>query len=442
MHGSSTSEKTYNGMSQIFKLKLFEKIYKEIGGRFQGQKAWQKKGVVISIMSELPISLYTGEVFDGNVHAIVPLKPEYLPALYTYTLSSSFRQEIRKIDQKVSVTCATIVKIPFDYYYWQKTATEKYPKGLPKPYSNDPTQWLFHGHPKPSDNPLQVAVARMMGYRWPAESDEEMELVEKAREYIAQIKAFDHLTDEDGILCIPPVNGEKPAAEVLREYLREVWGSEWGNQTPNQLLHQEGSSKTSIEQWLREEFFAQHCKVFQNRPFIWHIWDGRKDGFAALVNYHKLDKANLQKLIYTYLNDWIRQCERKLKDGESGADGQLMAAKELKSKLELILSGEPPYDIFVRWKPIQEQPIGWEPDLNDGVRLNIYPFMQAGILRKNPNVKWGKDRGKNPTGSPWGPDRHNRYEDLEDKYKLRDEDGKVIEHLTNEVKWIARETNK
>lgn len=442
MHGSSTSEKTYNGMSQIFKLKLFEKIYKEIGGRFQGQKAWQKKGVVISIMSELPISLYTGEVFDGNVHAIVPLKPEYLPALYTYTLSSSFRQEIRKIDQKVSVTCATIVKIPFDYYYWQKTATEKYPKGLPKPYSNDPTQWLFHGHPKPSDNPLQVAVARMMGYRWPAESDEEMELDEKAREYIAQIKAFDHLTDEDGILCIPPVNGEKPAAEVLREYLREVWGSEWGNQTPNQLLHQEGSSKTSIEQWLREEFFAQHCKVFQNRPFIWHIWDGRKDGFAALVNYHKLDKANLQKLIYTYLNDWIRQCERKLKDGESGADGQLMAARSLKEKLELILAGEPPYDIFVRWKSLHEQPIGWEPDLNDGVRLNIYPFMQAGILRKNPNIKWGKDRGKNPAGSPWGPDRHNRYEDLEDKYKLMDENKRVIEHLTNEFKRIARETYK
>lgn len=64
--------------------------------------------------------------------------------------------------------------------------------------------------------------------------------------------------------------------------------------------------------------------------------------------------------------------------------------------------------------------------------------MHAGILRKNPNIKWKKDRGKNPAGAPWGPERHNRYEDLDDKYKLRDEHGKVIEHLTNEVKRESR----
>ena len=117
-----------------------------------------------------------------------------------------------------------------------------------------------------------------------------------------------------------------------------------------------------------------------------------------------------------------------------------MAARQLKEKLELILEGEPPYDIFVRWKPLHEQPMGWEPDLNDGVRLNIYPFMQAGVLRKNPNnIKWGKDRGKNPEGSHWGPDRHNRYEDLDYAWKVRDEQGRVVEHLTNVVKREARQ---
>jgi hypothetical protein len=68
--------------------------------------------------------------------------------------------------------------------------------------------------------------------------------------------------------------------------------------------------------------------------------------------------------------------------------------------------GEPPYDLFVRWKPLHEQPIGWDPDINDGVRLNIRPFMSAelrrggkkgaGILRWKPNIKWTKDRGKEP----------------------------------------------
>ena len=46
---------------------------------------------------------------------------------------------------------------------------EKYPDGLPEPESDDPTQWLFHGRPEPSTSPFQVAVARLLGYRWPAE---------------------------------------------------------------------------------------------------------------------------------------------------------------------------------------------------------------------------------------------------------------------------------
>ena len=64
-----------------------------------------------------------------------------------------------------------------------------------------------------------------------------------------------------------------------------------------------------------------------------------------------------------------------------GAGLRLAAGEALQTKLRLILEGEPPYDIYVRWKPLHEQPLGWEPDLNDGVRLNIRPFVTAGVLR-------------------------------------------------------------
>ena len=90
-----------------------------------------------------------------------------------------------------------------------------------------------------------------------------------------------------------------------------------------------------------------------------------------------------------------------MKSGTDGAQERLVAPRPLQHKLELILEGEPPYDIFVRWKPIEEQPLGWEPDLNDGVHLNIRPFVQAGVLRKNPKIEWGKDRGKDPEDAPW-----------------------------------------
>jgi hypothetical protein len=78
--------------------------------------------------------------------------------------------------------------VPFNLEYWQKIADEKYPNGLPKPYSDDPTQWLFHGHPITSENPLQVSISRLSGYRWPAENDTEMELADEAKELIEAVK--------------------------------------------------------------------------------------------------------------------------------------------------------------------------------------------------------------------------------------------------------------
>jgi hypothetical protein len=153
-----------------------------------------------------------------------------------------------------------------------------------------------------------------------------------------------------------------------------------------------------MEDWLRNGLAEQHGKLFAQRPFIWQLWDGRKDGFSALVNYHKLDRSLLEKLIYTYLGDWITQQE---KSSEGGSDARLTAARDLQRRLKLISEGEPPYDIFVRWKSLAQQPIGWEPDLNDGVRLNIRPFIEAGVLRKNPTVNWKKDRGTDPVSAPW-----------------------------------------
>jgi len=389
-----------------------------------GHKAWGKLGISCAWMGSLPVSIYLGQIFDNSAAAIIPKNINDLPAIYCFCSSASFLAEIRKINQKTQVADSTLVKVPFNLEYWKKVAEEKYPNGLPKPFTNDSTQWLYHGHPIKTDNPLQVTVSRFLGYRWPAESDTEMELSDEARYFIDEIKKYNSFTDDDGIVCIPSVNGELTAADRIRNYLQKVYGTEWNNQTTSILLQKEGSRKTNLEEWLREEFFERHCKVFQNRPFIWHIWDGRKDGFGALVNYHKLTKENLEKLTYTYLGDWIRQCEAKKKAEESGAEGLLSAALKLKEKLEAILLGEQPLDIFVRWKPIEQQPIGWDPDINDGVRLNIRPFVFADVLRKKSKIKWGIDRGKNPPGSPWG--------------EIRDND----KHLTLAEKKAAREKGK
>ena len=375
----------------------------------RGADAWQHKGLLVSMMHKLPLSLYNGNFFDNNTAAIIPSEPAHLPAIWSFCTSANFLEAVRRIDQKLNVTNATLVKVPFDLAQWQQVAAERYPNGLPKPYSDDPTQWLFHGHPQPATDPLQVAVARLLGYVWPAETDEKMELSDEARCWIVRCAALAKHTDDDGIVCLQPVRGEQPAHERLLALMIDAWETvtpgSWTPSVLEKLLARADCAGKGLAVWLREQFFEQHAKRFQHRPFIWHVWDGQKDGFGALVNYHKLDAKNLERLIHTYLGDWIRTQEAGVASGTDGAPLRLSAAQNLKTRLQAILDGEKPYDLFVRWKPLAGQPIGWNPDLNDGVRLNIRPFMTAEVLRHNKkpklNITWDKDRGKDVESAPW-----------------------------------------
>ena len=62
--------------------------------------------------------------------------------------------------------------------------------------------------------------------------------------------------------------------------------------------------------------------------------------------------------------------------------------------------------------------------MNDGVRLNVRPFVEAGVLRAKFNVKWDKDRGKNPDGSE-------RLNDLH--FALAEKQAPAKEHIMNET---------
>jgi len=392
-----------------------------------GQQAWGKKGVAVALMRELKATLYTGERYEKALTVLIPKNPMHLPAIWACCTAPDFNEQVRKLDQKVIVANSTVAKIPFDLVHWQRVAAEKYPHGLPKPFSNDPTQWLFNGHPKGSDQPLHVAVARFNGYRWPRQTGSSFPDCPALSP-----DGLERHSEADGIVCLTSLAGKASAADRLRALLADAYGKEWSATKLAEIL----GASPSLEVWLRDRFFKEHCEIFHQRPFIWHVWDGRNDGFHALVNYHRLDHKTLEKLIYSYLGDWISRQRQDLSSGLEGADGRLVAAEHLQGELKKILDGEKPYDVFVRWKPLKKQPIGWDPDLNDGVRINIRPWIaearlyratKPGILRVVPNIEFGKDRGKEPARDPqefpWFRDTAERNSDihltLEEKRRAR-----------------------
>ncbi|TXN82679.1 N-6 DNA methylase [Methylobacterium sp. WL8] len=380
----------------------------------KGREAWNKRGVIVRQMRDLPASLFVGDMYDQSSSVIVPKREEHLFAIASFVMSKNFHDSVRQLDRSLAVTNATFVKVPFELEKWLEVAKTRFPNGFPVPSSVDPTQWLFDGHPKTGGSSLLVATCRMLGYVWP-------------RQYGGSFLDCPVLdpdgldADEDGIVCLTALKGEPPAEQRLNALLADAFGARWSAARLAGLLHDANYAGKSLDDWLRDGFFTQHCELFHQRPFIWHIWDGRRDGFHALVNYHRLAAPNgegrrtLEKLIYSYLGDWIDRQRADQTAGVEGADARLAHAEHLKAELIKILSGEPPYDIFVRWKPLHEQSIGWDPDINDGIRMNIRPFMVARtlnargvtacILRSVPKIKWDKDRGKEPirdkTNYPW-----------------------------------------
>jgi len=217
------------------------------------------------------------------------------------------------MNKKVSVNNGYFTKLPFELARWQRAAAERYPDGLPEPHSDDPTQWLFHGHPRYAEagTELHVALARLAGHPWPAETDSEMRLSAEARAHTAENATLPE-ADADGLLALIPVLGERPLADRLRAYCAAAWGEAW---TPSaeaalvaacsERVKDKPPKQLTLDAWLLTHAARQHARLFHDRPFLWWITDGRPDGFIVVAHYHRLTHANLERLAWTVLGDWI-----------------------------------------------------------------------------------------------------------------------------------------
>ena len=140
----------------------------------------------------------------------------------------------------------------------------------------------------------------------------------------------------------------------------------------------------------------------RKRMAIWHFY---RQSSATLER-----EVSPQRLVH-YRDNWYLDAWCHLRDDlrnfskDAIADLRVLdaSAKEVTARNidEALGAG---YGIFVRWKPVHLQAIGWEPDLNDGVRMTIRPFVQAEVLRipgRQLGIKWEPDRGKDVPSAPW-----------------------------------------
>jgi hypothetical protein len=98
----------------------------------QGKDVWGKNGICICLTRDLSCTLYSGQIFDMNVGVIVPNSKDNLEAIWAFCSSELYSKEVRKIDQQLKLTTATLLKIPFDLEHWKKVA----PKNIQTVFPN------------------------------------------------------------------------------------------------------------------------------------------------------------------------------------------------------------------------------------------------------------------------------------------------------------------
>jgi hypothetical protein len=212
--------------------------------------------------------------------------------------------------------------------------------------------------------------------------------------------------DDDGIVPFNAVNGELRLVERVRQELATLFPDHDANQVEVEITNElskvvKGYRKcASLDDWLDNVFFEYHAGLYKNRPIFWHIASAQgtsRFAFGALVHYHRFDKNRMAKLRASYLRDAIEAFRREagLADKAGRSDDRLEwqakveEAQALDRKLQLIQEGhhegsdggERDYRILTPWKLPEERPRGWDPELDDGVKVNIEPLQKAGVLR-------------------------------------------------------------
>ena len=160
---------------------------------------------------ELPVTRYLGTLVDNNAAIVLPLQTEraacYLVLLLVFANTA---RAVRRIDQSLKVTNATLVKVPFDIEHWTRgrcrTVSERPSPArirmiLPNGYSmgtrcgsvvwNDRSSnvRITVDRSAPTRPYCRWRLPALLGYCWPAEKDTDMELADEQREWARRCEA-------------------------------------------------------------------------------------------------------------------------------------------------------------------------------------------------------------------------------------------------------------
>jgi len=258
---------------------------------------------------------------------------------------------------------------------------------------------------------MSIVVLRLLGHRWPSE--------------IETGHAAPSWADGDGIIPITDNTGVSTLLARVRQRIAEDFGAERAGAVEREFDEIVGKP---LSAWLASDFFKRHISQFRKRPIAWQLISSASDGdrrrgrvagnapaFSCLVYYHRLNADLLPKLRTQYIGPLRMSFQTELgslermKDRNADQDARrlelenkLEELREFDARLERVIVesfASPALDNATSKETVDKwtsrdgrvrapqtrdaflaQERRYDPDLNDGVRVNIAPFQRTGLL--------------------------------------------------------------
>jgi hypothetical protein len=193
--------------------------------------------------------------------------------------------------------------------------------------------------------------------------------------------------DEDGIVPLTGGAGREPS---LMDRVRARLEADFGPRVAFQLEHDAAEYiGRDVETQLHSYFFHHfHTGLYKKRPVLWHLTSDKKH-FAVMLDYHRLDRDTLPKVRAHNLWPQMEAVRTRLVNarkeeavGEiASLEDELADLEDVDQRLGRVIEGEVKVRL-PKWArgPYRDGKPPYDPDLDDGVKVNLLPIQKAGLL--------------------------------------------------------------
>lgn len=156
-------------------------------------------------------------------------------------------------------------------------------------------------------------------------------------------------------------------SDTLEENLKFITDALGGKGTPREVLRN----------YFLNDFFNNHCKIYQKRPIYWLFDSGKKNGFKTLVYIHRYTPDLIARMRTGYIHPQQARYRTQIEllqeqiDMVGSTSEKVKLSKQLKKINEQLLELNKYEEIVHHWADKMELM-----DLDDGVKVNYAKFQE------------------------------------------------------------------